>query len=252
MNKSFIIPQWPAPASVKAIVTTRQGGYSTPPFDSFNLATHVTDDIAHVTANRQLLQSNLPGQPLWLNQLHSNNIVDAAHCAMDSNADGSYSTEPNCVSVVLTADCLPLLLCNQQGTVVAAVHAGWRGLVNGIVEQALTKVMAAGDCSAEQLLVWLGPAIGPGKFEVGEDVRQQFLLKSPDSSKVDACFVALKNNKNKYFANLYELARIRILHQGIENISGGNYCTYTEQQRFFSYRRNGQTGRMASLIWLEK
>ncbi|MCU7798936.1 MAG: peptidoglycan editing factor PgeF [gamma proteobacterium symbiont of Lucinoma myriamae] len=249
----MIIPDWDAPENIKSLVTTRQGGCSKAPFDSFNLAEHVDDILQDVKKNRQQLMTRLPTEPIWLNQVHSNKVVDASQSEIGIDADGSYTTKADCVAIVMTADCLPVLMCNQQGTVVAAVHAGWRGLVNGILEQAVDKVLSAGQCQPEDLLIWLGPAIGPEKFEVGNEVRQEFLHKSALFQKnIEQCFTPLNNKKNKYLADIYQLAKVRLLQQGIENVSGGNYCTYTEQEKFFSYRRDGKTGRMASLIWLEK
>lgn len=251
MSNSFIIPDWDTPENVKSLLTTRQGGYSKAPFDSFNLAEHVADIPADVIKNRQKLMTQLAAEPVWLNQIHSNKVIVADQFASGADADGSYTTQFDCVSAVMTADCLPVLICNQQGTVAAAVHAGWRGLLNGILEQAVDKVLNAVQGHPEDLLIWLGPAIGPEKFEVGDEVRQAFLKKSPDIKEIQQCFTAVKDKKNHYLADIYQLARLRMLHQGIENISGGNYCTYTEQDKFFSYRRDGKTGRMASLIWLE-
>ncbi|MCN4144680.1 MAG: peptidoglycan editing factor PgeF [Thiohalomonas sp.] len=252
MSNDIIIPEWDAPINVKSLLTTRQGGFSKVPFDSFNLAEHVDDIPQNVKKNRQQLMMWLPAEPVWLNQIHSNKVVDASRLATGIDADGSYSTKTDCVSVVMTADCLPILMCNRQGTVVAAVHAGWRGLVNGILELAVDKVFSAGQCQPKDLLIWLGPAIGPEKFEVGNEVREEFLNKTSLFKKsVEQCFTSLNNKKNKYLADIYQLAKVRLLHKGIENVSGGNYCTYTEQDKFFSYRRDGKTGRMANLIWLE-
>ena len=247
----FIIPEWNVPKNIKALQTTRQGGCSQAPYDSFNLAEHVNDNLTNVLKNRQKLATYLPSEPVWLNQIHSNIIVDAGHSTIGIDADGSYSHTAGCVCAVMTADCLPILICNQQATVVAAVHAGWRGLLNGILEQAVHKIIHAGYCQADDLAIYLGAAIGAEKFEVGNEVRQAFIDNSIEKEKTDACFVALENSNNKYRADIYQLARVRLLSLGIENISGGNYCTYTEQERFFSYRREGVTGRMASLIWLE-
>ncbi|MCU7939137.1 MAG: peptidoglycan editing factor PgeF [gamma proteobacterium symbiont of Bathyaustriella thionipta] len=257
MNHDIIIPSWNAPKNVKSLLTTRQGGFSQTPFSSFNLAEHVNDLPENVKKNRQQLLTWLPAEPVWLNQIHSDKVVNASRSIMGIDADGSYTTETDCVSVVMTADCLPVLICNQQGTVVAAVHAGWRGLLNGILEEAVEKLLSAVQCQPEDLLVWLGPAIGPEKFEVGEEVRQVFFKKSSayhlqDKKSIEQCFIPVSNKKNKYLANIYQLAKVRLSRQGVENISGGNYCTYTEKDKFFSYRRDGITGRMASLIWLEK
>ncbi len=258
MKSSIIVPEWDIPKNVKALLTTRQGGYSQTPYDCFNLATHVDDHHDTVIQNRQKLAQYLPAEPLWLNQVHSNTMVNAHHSVQNSDADGSYSDTIGCVCAVMTADCLPVLICNHQATVVAAVHAGWRGLLNGILEQAINKVLNCGACQAGDVSVYLGAAIGAEKFEVGDDVRQAFLQHSTvqEKEQTEACFIELPlimtdKSENKYLADIYQLARIRLSALGIENISGGNYCTYTEHERFFSYRRDGITGRMASLIWLE-
>jgi len=250
---SIIIPDWQIPENIKTLITTRQGGVSKPPFDSFNLAEHVEDNAYDVQCNRHKLLTCLPAAPFWLNQVHSNRVVDAAgvRSVAGMDADGSYTIEADQVCAVMTADCLPLLICNRQGTAVAAVHAGWRGLLNGIIEQAVNKVLSAVQCQSEDLLVYLGAAIGPEKFEVGEDVRRAFLQRASDKKKSQYCFTAIDSLPSKYLADIYQLARIRLQQQGVENISGGNYCTYTDQNTFFSYRREGKTGRMASLIWLE-
>lgn len=257
MSNEIIIPEWDAPKNVKSIITTRQGGYSQAPFNSFNLAEHVDDKPVNVKHNRQHLMNWLPAEPIWLNQVHSNAVIEAHHANLRTDADGSYTTSNDCVSVVMTADCLPVLICNLQGNVVAAVHAGWRGLLNGILVKAVEKVIRAGQCQARDLLVWLGPAIGPEQFEVGEEVRQKFLAQAqdnnfPDRQHIEHCFSSVNYKKNKYLADIYQLARSILVHQGVANISGGNYCTYSEEDKFFSYRRDGKTGRMASLIWLEK
>jgi len=249
---SIIIPDWQIPENIKTLVTTRQGGVSKAPFDSFNLAEHVGDNAYDVRCNRHKLLTYLPAAPLWLNQVHSNRVVDAMCSVSGVDADSSYTTEADQVCAVMSADCLPVLICNRQATAVAAVHAGWRGLLNGIIEQAVDKVLSAAQCQAEDLLIYLGPAIGPEKFEVSEDVRQAFLQTASDKKKSQYCFTAITSLPGKYLADIYQLAHIRLQQYGIENISGGNYCTYSDQENFFSYRREGKTGRMASLIWLEK
>jgi len=257
LKNKIIQPDWEAPVNVKSLVTTRCDGYSKAPFDSFNLGAHVEDNNDNVRKNRQRLAELLPSEPIWLNQVHSDLVVDAGKTISGTDADGSYTTQANVVSVVLTADCLPVLVCTRQGDGVAALHAGWRGLANGILEQGIEKLLAATKRRPEDLLVWLGPAIGPENFEVGEDVRQSFLQQSMQNShyytQIEQCFTPSKNTsdeKNKWFADIYQLARIRLSLMGVENCSGGNYCTYNDKEKFYSYRRDGKTGRMASLIWL--
>lgn len=258
----IIRPDWDAPANVRSLVTTRHGGCSQAPFESFNIAEHVGDKTQNVKKNRKLLTNLLPSEPIWLNQVHSNKVVDASFTVPGSDADGSYTIQANVVSVVMTADCLPVLICNRQGNAVAALHAGWRGLADGILEQGVKKLLQASQCTPRDLLIWLGPAIGPETFEVGEAVRQAFLRQalqhSSDSTpelhqalrhSLRQCFIP-SDNQMKWFADIYQLARVRLALLGIENVSGGNYCTYSEQETFFSYRRDGKTGRMASLIWI--
>ncbi len=241
----FITPNWFAPAQVKAYTTTRQGGYSLSPYDGFNLADHVGDDAKAVGANRAaLIQTlNLPCQPVWLKQVHGNQIVSAntdnTHCA----ADATFTTVPKHVCVVLTADCLPVLFCDRAGTCVAAVHAGWRGLAGGILETTLQRL----NLSAQEILVWLGPAIGPQAFEVGNEVREAFMDFLPQAKN------AFKpRRQDHWLGDLYLLARQRLAHQGVTAVFGGDYCTYTDAERFYSYRRNKVTGRIASFIWLDR
>ncbi|MCP3849462.1 MAG: peptidoglycan editing factor PgeF [Gammaproteobacteria bacterium] len=250
MDANIILPQWSAPNNIKSIQTTRQGGFSDSPFDTFNLAEHVDDTIDNVRKNRKKLKTILPSEPKWLNQIHSHQVVDAASSKMRTDADGSFTTQTQIVSVVMTADCLPVLLCNRQGNGVAALHAGWRGLLNGILEQGVNKMIKATHCKPDDIMVWLGPAIGPKMFEVGDEVRQAFLDKSAHQPKILNCFVP-SANQNKWLADIYQLAHLRLLAVGVENFSGGTHCTYTEADQFYSYRRERRTGRMASLIWIE-
>jgi YfiH family protein len=241
----FIKPDWPAPVNVKALQTTRIGGLSQPPYANLNLGTHVNDDPLTVAINRQLLSPFLPSEPVWVNQVHGTRVIDAAQTTCLEDADAAFTMRPNVVCVTMTADCLPVLLCDEAGTVVAAVHAGWRGLCDGVIEAAVNKM--ATDNS--KVLAWLGPAIGPQAFEVGDDVRQQFLQK--DANAIHA----FKPNGNKWLCDIYMLAKQRLQRSGITQIYGGgvdeDFCTYTDEARFFSYRRDNVTGRMASLIWLE-
>ncbi len=240
----LLIPAWPAPASVRAVISTRNGGVSQSPFDSLNLGDHVGDDPAAVAENRQRLEvaAQLPATPIWLNQVHGTRVLDCAESVRNREADAGITSRPGQVCVVMTADCLPVLLCNRTGSRVAAVHAGWRGLADGVIEAAL----AGFADSAEQLLVWLGPAIGPDAFEVGPEVRERFLQDDP------AAVSAFRPGRpGHWLADIYQLARLRLERAGVGFIGGGDYCTVTEPERFFSYRRDKVTGRMASLIWIE-
>ncbi len=240
----WIIPSWPAPQQVHAVITTRNGGYSQSPYNSLNLGDHVGDEQAKVAKNRVLVTErlHLPSEPSWLQQVHGCRVLEAGECGSDNCADASTTTIPGNVCAVMTADCLPLLLCNRAGTRVAAVHAGWRGLADGVIEAAMSRFTEPGD----ELLAWLGPAIGPDRFEVGDEVRDIFI--TANQSDNDA-FVA--KGPGKWLADIYGLARTRLLSEGCGYIGGGDYCTVTEIERFFSYRRDGITGRMAALIWIE-
>ena len=240
----FIIPNWPVPANVVALQTTRLGGVSSAPFDSLNLGAHVNDDPIAVAKNRQLLSPYLPNEPVWVNQVHGIEVIDAAQSACLQNADASFTTKPNVVCVTMTADCLPVLLCDKAGTVVAAVHAGWRGLCDGVIEAAVNKLPV----EHSEILAWLGPAIGPNAFEVGSEVRAQFIAKDAQAAS------AFQTNGNKWLGDIYQIARQRLSYLGVTQIYGGSvnedFCTYTDATRFYSFRRDDVTGRMASLIWL--
>ncbi|MDD5249896.1 MAG: peptidoglycan editing factor PgeF [Rhodocyclaceae bacterium] len=237
----FIVPDWPAPANVRAVSTTRGGGCSRGRYQSFNLADHVGDDAAAVAANRRLLRERLPVAPRWLRQVHGVRCVDAALCGDDVEADASFSRSGAQACAVLTADCLPLLLCDAAGTVVAAAHAGWRGLAAGVIE-----ATAAALGRPEDLMAWLGPAIGPRAFEVGDEVRAAFVR-----SDVGAAAAFAAHGEGKWLCDLYALARRRLQRLGVNRVYGGDSCSFTEGERFFSYRRDGATGRMASVIYLE-
>ncbi len=249
----FIVPNWPAPANVRALQTTRNftgsnKGYSLAPYDSLNFGSHVKDNPMHVAQNRQLLSQFLPSEPVWLNQVHGTEIVDAANTNCVPDADASFTTQKNVVCVTMTADCLPVLLCDKAGSVVAAVHAGWRGLCDGVLEASIHAVCMAAQIKPTDLMAWLGPAIGPNAFEVGVEVRAQFVAK--DKNAVSA----FKLQNDKFLANIYQLATQRLNNVGVTNIYGGghdeDFCTFTDEERFFSFRRDGVTGRMATLIWL--
>ena len=250
---NMITPNWPAPSHVKSLQTTRVGGFSIAPFNSLNLAMHVQDSPLAVAKNRQQLAAYLPSEPVWVNQVHGVEAIDAAQSTCLQNADASFTTQKNVVCVTMTADCLPILLCDVSGTAVAAVHAGWRGLCDGVIEETVRKIPV----QPNVLMAWLGPAIGPNAFEVGGEVRQQFIDKDKNAANafkpVDTEGVA-KPSADKWLGDLYLIAQQRLKALGVTHIYGGgisdDFCTYTDEQRFFSFRRDNQTGRMASLIWL--
>ncbi len=239
----FITPDWPAPARVRSLQTTRQGGISLPPYESLNLGLHVGDAPEAVAGNRASVAASLPAQPCWLEQVHGTRVLDLdEEGTQEWRADAALSRQPGRVCAVMTADCLPVLFCDREARVVAAAHAGWRGLLEGVLEN----TVAAMGLPSAVLMAWLGPAIGPGAFEVGEEVRQAFTARDPAAA---ACFVP--GAPGRHLADLYGLARLRLKACGLTSIHGGGYCTHGEAARFFSYRRDGRTGRMASLIWLE-
>jgi purine-nucleoside/S-methyl-5'-thioadenosine phosphorylase / adenosine deaminase len=249
----LIIPDWPAPKRVKAVSTTRKGGVSLAPYNGLNLGLHVGDDTDRVQQNRSLLQHELSlvQAPAWLNQIHSSKVIDLKQPLTGLiDADGSYSREPGLACVIMTADCLPVLLCDKDGTQVAAVHAGWRGLAGGIIEAALDKFSVP----ANEIMAWLGPAIGPTAFEVGGEVRQQFMAVDPQAALAftpQAKVVDGQSGSDKWLANIYLLATQRLQKYGITQVYGGDHCTVNEAELFYSYRREPTTGRQASLIWLD-
>ena len=252
---SFITPQWPVPKSVKTLVSTRNGGISQKPFDSLNLGDHVGDQPGDVLANRAIFADKLAAEPLWLRQTHSTIVSTPqsrlANQAEPITADASVTNIPDEVLVIMTADCLPVLFTNSSGTVVGAAHAGWRGLCAGILENTVAQLLTLADNkNPDDLMAWLGPAIGPEAFEVGEDVVSAF-AGSGSSVPVNS-FMAIPNKPGKYLADIYQLAKGRLEACGIQSISGGQYCTVRDQAQFFSYRRDGQTGRFASAIWMSK
>lgn len=242
---NLLSPDWEAPETVSACSTLRFGGCSLAPYDSFNLGAHVGDQPEHVTTNRQRLREalSLPADPFWLNQVHGASVVRAGEKPSGCDADASIARTAGEVCVIMTADCLPVLFCSRQGDEVAAAHAGWRGLSKGVLESTLSGMQTANS----DILAWLGPAIGPTAFEVGDEVRAVFVAQDAANK---AAFVS--NRPGHWLADLYQLARIRLRNAGVTRISGGGFCTYTDRARFFSYRRDGVTGRMASLIWISK
>jgi YfiH family protein len=238
-----IVPNWPAPANVKSLQTTRHGGISAAPYDTLNLGSHVGDAPHAVARNRQLLEPLMPSEPVWLEQVHGTivAIADAASCV--PQADACIARHRGAVCVVMTADCLPILLCDEAGTVVGAAHAGWKGLVAGVIEATVTAM----DVEPHNLMAWLGPAIGQEAFEVGAEVRAAFIAHQARASEA---FIA-HGEQGKYLADIYLLARQRLSSLGITRIHGGNYCTCHQKDKFFSYRRDGVTGRMGTFIWLD-
>lgn len=241
MPLEAIVPDWPAPARVGAVQTTRRGGASHGPYASLNLGDHVGDDPAAVAANRAHLGAILPAAPVWLTQVHGVAVADADRAAPGIEADAAVSRRPGTVCAVMTADCLPVLLCDRGGKVVAAAHAGWRGLCAGVIEA----TVAAMGVPAGDVLAWLGPAIGPQAFEVGDEVRAAFVAHDAAAT---AAFAA--HGPDKWLADIWLLARQRLAALGVGSVSGGGQCTVADRDRFFSYRRDRITGRMATCIWL--
>jgi YfiH family protein len=241
LPEHLIIPDWPAPSNVKALQTTRAGGISSPPYDSLNLGAHVGDAPMAVERNRILLNSLLPSEPVWLNQTHGTVVVNADSAGCFPQSDACIARQQSAVCVVMTADCLPILLCDTQGSVVGVAHAGWKGLVAGVLES----TVQAMEVAPENIMVWLGPAISQDAFEVGDEVRVAFVAIQPQAA---AAFVPGRNGK--WFADLYALARLRLNALGINRIYGGGSCTYRDRDQYFSYRRDGVTGRMGTFIWL--
>lgn len=251
---NFIVPDWNAPKRVRALVTTRQGGTSGAPWASFNLGEHVGDAPSAVAENRRRLRAHLPDEPKWLKQVHGTNCVDAALVKSPIEADASFTRQSGIVCAVQTADCLPVFFCDDDANAVAVAHAGWRGLAAGVLES----TVQAMQLNPARLLAWLGPAIGPNKFEVGDEVRAVFVAHDAQASRA---FVP--TTKGKWLADIYTLARMRLAAAGIQRVGAlrsrysamqshsTNWCTVSQPEQFFSYRRDGVTGRMASCIWLE-
>ena len=244
----YFVPNWPAPPSVSCAITLRSGGVSKEPFLSNNLATHVGDDFLSVKINRERLrkQLSLPEEPRWLHQLHSSRVIHSSDISKDNRADGTVSKTRGEVCVFLTADCVPILLCNRNGDQVAAIHAGWRGLASEIIKSAVRMFQdPIGD-----IMAYLGPAIGPSAYPVGQDVLESFLAGVDSKDSEAAIAQAFSPHQDRYLANLYLLARLKLKASGIEEIYGGDFCTWTDKNQFYSFRRDAKTGRNASLIWL--
>jgi YfiH family protein len=242
-DPGWIPATWPAPPGIRAGVTSRVGGVSRPPYASLNLGLHVGDDPAAVSENRTRLRNYLalPTEPHWLNQVHGIHVsTDSQACIQ---ADAGVTHQPGQVCVVMTADCLPVLLCDRAGTVVAAAHAGWRGLAAGVIPETVLRMQV----DAANIMAWLGPAIGPRAFEVGDDVRNVYL----DLDKAYAPVFRM-HSPGKWLMDIYAAARLQLAGLGVTQVYGGEYCTYENTELFYSYRRERETGRMASLIWIQR
>jgi len=243
LPSSWIVPEWPAPARVRAFVTTRQGGFSRGPYASMNLGLRVQDDAGTVRRNRAALRAWLPQEPRWLTQVHGTHVTDADALEAEAQADAAFAHRSGTVCAVMIADCVPVLFCARDGSAVAAAHAGWRGLAAGVLE---ATVSALG-LPARDLLAWLGPGIGPSAFEVGAEVRAEFMARSPEAKRAFE-----PHAEGKWLCDLFMLARQRLHAIGLTAVHGGGLCTYSDPERFFSHRRDRVTGRMAALIWLDE
>jgi YfiH family protein len=256
---SWLTPDWPVPATVRSLTTLRTGGVSRSPYDTFNLGSRVGDDPADVERNRAALRSaaGLPADPVWLEQVHGTRVADLDSATLESGAasspaDAAVTRQPGRICAILTADCLPVLLASDSGDRVGAAHAGWRGLAAGVIESTVGALACrpGTPCPPERLLAWLGPAIGPASFEVGPEVREALLAADPGAA---GAFAPSRRagDPPRFLADLYILARRRLTRLGVERVFGGSGCTYLESPRYFSHRRDGRTGRQATLIWLE-
>lgn len=245
-SSHFITPEWPVHARVRAAFTTRLGGVSVAPYHSLNTAMHVGDDAAAVEENRRRVRNGLmlPSEPRWLDQVHGVDVitVEDTNSVTPPRADASVTAVANNVCVVQVADCMPVLLASRDGSVVAAAHAGWRGLADGVLEAAMRQMAVR----AGEIQAWLGPTISQAHFEVGDEVRATFVAHDPNASTAFE-----QNQRGRWQCDLYALARQRLQASGATSIYGGSWCTYGEPERFFSYRRDGRCGRMAALIWLD-
>ncbi len=242
LDPDWIVPDWPAPPAVKAFITTRAGGVSQGAFASYNLGLRSGDDARAVAANRERLRALLPAEPKWLRQVHGAQVVDADALTDVPEADAAVARKRGTVCAVMVADCVPVLLADRAGTAVAVAHAGWRGLASGIVEKTIARMALP----PERLLAFLGPGIGPRAFEVGADVRDAFLVRDPQSGEAFA-----PRTPGKWLADLFSLVRRQLAAAGVENVYGGGLCTHSDARRFYSYRRDRETGRMAALIWIQ-
>jgi len=243
MPRSWIVPDWPAPAHVRAFVTTREGGVSRGAYASLNLGTQSGDDPQDVERNRLVVREHLPSMPRWLTQVHGTAVadLDAMEDSEVARADAAVTGEPDRVAAVLTADCMPLFFSDSRGSRVAVAHAGWRGLAAGVVENTLRAMQA----DPRDIVAWMGPAIGPAAFEVGPEVREAFVAADADASDAFR-----PHTPGKFMADLYALARRRLARAGVHSVHGGGFCTVSEADRFFSYRREKASGRMGAFIWI--
>jgi len=244
LPREWLVPDWDAPARVRAFVTTRAGGVSSGEFASMNLGGGGGDDPAHVARNRLIVREQLPAMPRWMKQVHGTDVADLDVLGESQVpvADAAVASKPGRVAVVLTADCMPLFLADEAGGRVAVTHAGWRGMAAGVIE----RTVEAMGSKPSGVVAWMGPAIGPGAFEVGPEVREAFVAADPDAGD------AFRSHRpGKFMADLYELARRRLARAGVTRVHGGGLCTYTDAQRFFSYRRAQKSGRMGAFIWIE-
>lgn len=246
LHPDWIVPAWSAPAGVRAFITTRGGGVSGGRYESFNVGYATPDDPGSVEENRARLRALLPETPRWLKQVHGARVVDAESVHDRPQADASIARTAGTVCVVQVADCLPVLFADRGGRMVAAAHAGWRGLAAGVLNNTVAAMRDAGAASSE-VIAYIGPGIGPHAFEVGDEVRAAYVDRDPDAA---GAFVACA--PGKWLADLPALARRVLLRCGIREIYGGNLCTYSDPRRFYSYRRDGETGRMAAVIWREQ
>ena len=245
MHPHWIVPDWPVASHVRALFTTRTGGVSTGPYASFNLGTSTDDDPAAVAANRARLRALLPQEPRWLKQVHGSRVVEAEAVEDMPDADASVAREPGTVCAILVADCMPVLFSDRAGSVVAAAHAGWRGLAAGVIDNTIA-AMASSGVTAHDVLAWIGPGIGPRAFQVGDDVYDTY---TRDDAGAASAFT--RDLTGKWLADLPMLARRKLARCGVTHIYGGDRCTYSEPSRFYSYRREGVTGRMGAFIWRE-
>jgi polyphenol oxidase len=241
-HPDWIVPDWPVPRSVRALVTTRAGGSSRGAYSALNLGAHVGDDPAAVERNRARLRDVLPADPVWLQQVHGTGVVDAASAAPLARADAAFARSRHVVCAVLTADCVPVLLAARGGEAVAIAHAGWRGLTAGVIASVVTRM----GVPAASVIAWLGPAIGPRAYEVGPEVREAFVRHD-----ATAAGAFTQHRDDRFLADLFMLARQRLVAAGVAAVYGGGHCTYTEVEQFYSYRREPATGRFGSLVWID-
>ena len=243
-HAGWVVPDWPAAASVRAFVTTREGGVSSGPYESLNLGANSGDDAGNVARNRGVVQAHLPSAPRWMAQVHGVEVADLGAVGEEAapRADAAVTARPRTVATVLTAECMPLFLCDRVGGRVGVVHAGWRGMAAGVIEACVQRLQAP----PEEVLAWMGPTIGRDAFEVGEEVREAFVSRDASAA---AAFTL--RSPGKHLADLYVLARLRLARAGVRAVYGGGFCTFHEADRFFSYRREKRSGRMGAFIWMD-